>query len=386
MGKKQSKKKAKKRKARERRIRKDRKHLSERRKVAQFDRTVRRVAPFPEFKIVNDGAAGPIEDMVREGLKLLERQYTGVLSDDTIATLAIQSREGWDGYVTMMCDSYDSELSREAMDRYCSREMERDLGTALLFFSPEHLKRRSLPMSCFSLVPEDKHWLIKCRSVRALETNHGVVYQSPHRPRVSVNMGRRQVAYTKHAMLQLADRLMPRWNQLHISLLYVFGFFYECVYFDVTKLRGGQPALVVYNSCLRAGDSVRQFMQELAEVDSVADLKNHYYIVGYCPLTFEKGLAVAKTFLTPGYRQTPERRTLKKSSRIEVTRDIEMASDAGINVLDIATDERTRLAIRWFHENGVPQVKRLDRTVFKDITGPYGWMTPDDVKDPTEAA
>ena len=42
--------------------------------------------------------------------------------------------------------------------------------------------------------------------------------------------------------------------------------------------------------------------------------------------------------------------------------------------MSIATSDRTKAAIRWFHTNGVPQIKRIDQEVFKDMDGPYSWI------------
>jgi hypothetical protein len=219
-----------------------------------------------------------------------------------------------------------------------------------------------------------------------ISTAHGMVFQSPHRPTIEISGKSRRVVFTRHAVLQLADRIVPDWKLHYLAQLYVFGFFYECVYFEEATLYSGQPAIVIYNSCLRAGEALRKFMRELLDVKTDNELKDHYYVVGYCPLLFDGSLAIAKTFLTPGYRQTPERATMKKSGRIALMRDVEMASDDGINVVTASTCEKTRAAIRWFHEHGVEQVKKLDHEVFRDMSGPFGWEAQSamDLTSPTQ--
>jgi hypothetical protein len=208
-----------------------------------------------------------------------------------------------------------------------------------------------------------------------VQLDHGVFYQSPHEPTIRVNGKRRPLAFSLHALLQLADRILPMWRKTYIGHLYVFGFFYECIHFGKAKLSNGQPGLVIYNSCLRAGNTLRGFLRDLMGFKEDKELLDHYYIVGYCPLTESNGMAIAKTFLTPGFWQTPERKTLKKASdQIELLRDIEQASDEGINVVSTATLDRTKKAIRWFHENGVPQIKLIQKQVFKDMDGPYSWI------------
>lgn len=374
MARKQNKKKQQKRKDRERRNRKNRKALTLKRLIKSRNRLVRREAPLPEFKIITDPLTRDVEDLVSASIEKLKTIYTS-MDDAVLSILHGQHRLGWEGLVDEHAADIP-EVSREEAERSLIRIAELHLGTAILRAAPDHLKRRALPTGCFSMIPDDREWVIECRSMIELRKNgHGRIYQSPYKPTLTFDGEDLKVVFTPHAALQLADRLIPHWSEVYIAHLYVFGFFYECTHFEPTRLRGGQPAMRVYNSCLRAGRAFREFMMELTGVGSIEGLKDYYYVVGYCPLVIDEGMAIAKTFLTPGYRQTPERRTLRKSGRLALMRDIEMASDDGINVDSVTRFERARAAVRWFHDNGVEQVKRIEHEVFREMSGPHSWSS-----------
>jgi len=182
---------------------------------------------------------------------------------------------------------------------------------------------------------------------------------------------------------QMGDRIIPKWNEFYIGQAYVFGFLYECVYFEPVHLTSGQPAFAIFNSCLRAGREIREFMRAIVGVKTDRELFGYYYRVGYCPLILDDGVAVAKTFLTPGYWQTPERKTLSKGGKgsHRTKLEIEQAADEGINTMSVSECRRTKAAVRWFHDHGVPQVKKIEHEVFRDMVGPYSLLKRYDTVD-----
>jgi hypothetical protein len=87
----------------------------------------------------------------------------------------------------------------------------------------------------------------------------------------------------------------------------------------------------------------------------VDDGNEYGYRVGYCPLVFNDQYAIAKTFLSPGYSQTPERRLIEQfeESSVERQRKIRIASNLDYETL--RNGDAMNL-VCWFHKNGVPQV------------------------------
>lgn len=376
MVRKRSKKQLQKQKARERFNRKNRRTLSAKREEKAAERKIRQVAPLPEFHIDTSESTGSIDELVEAGIEGLKKTYVKILDEDTLALMAGQAASGWTDMINEHA-AYITDMTREQIEHGMIGMCEKDFGNAIIRNAPENLIRRVLPVSCFTMRPDDRSWVIRCRSLKSIRTRHGCLYQSPHRPEISWEGTSRQIVFTRHALDQLADRILPSWKKHYIGQAYVFGFLYECVYFDVVALSSGQPAAVVYNACLRAGSSLREYMRNLLKVDSDRGLVNHYYKVGYCPLILDEDLAISKTFLTPGYWHTPERQTvgLSKGAKIAQVRDIEMACDDGINIMSVSTCSRTRAAVKWFHHHGVPQVKKIDGEVFRDMAGPYAFLT-----------
>ena len=362
-----------KRKGREKIIKANKELNAEKRRIQRAVHAVQRSCPLPNIEIDSEVGDDDIAELVRAGATRLKRSYARKFHDETLSVLSEQRHHGWTRLINNVA-AEEPGLTRDRVERSFRQVVESDLGSGILQEAPEHLVRRTLPTSSFSLHPEDRHWVARCRSLREVRLEQGQYFQSPHAPTIRMGGKRRPIVFSRHALLQLADRLLPEWRKTYIGQLYIFGFFYECVHFEKTKLSNGQEALVILNSCLRAGAILRKFMRGLMGFKDDKELIHHYYIVGYCPLIETDGHAVAKTFLTPGYWQTPERRTLKLNGQLDLMRDIEQACDEGINVVSVSTSKHTKEAIRWFHSHGVPQVKRIDKEVFRDMDGPYAWI------------
>jgi len=374
MSKQRSKKQLKKQKDRERNVRKNRKDLSAKREAKALDRQIRKVAPLPEFRIDDSESTENIAELVSAGVDGLGRVYPQILDEDILALMVGHQKNGWTDLVNEHA-AHVKDMTRGEVERGMTHFFEKAFGDGILRYAPPNLLRRYLPSSCFTLRPGERHWDIRCRSLRQVKTDDGYLYQSPHEPAVEWAGETKRVAFTRHALTQLADRILPSWRAHYIGQAYVFGFLYECVYFEVIQLQSGQPALVVYNSCLRAGSHLREYMRGLLKLKSDKEMVKHYYKVGYLPLTFEADMAVAKTFLTPGYWHTPERKTVFASKGAKVTiRDIEQACDDGINIMSVSTCERTKAAVRWFHTHGAPQAKKIEQEVFRDMAGPYSFL------------
>ena len=97
-----------------------------------------------------------------------------------------------------------------------------------------------------------------------------------------------------------------------------------------------------------------------------AGQKNCYYRVGYCPVVVEGNFAKATTLLYPGYCGTPEYGLILQSGfgREEREKLISTASGMTRAVLEQTQDISL---MKWFHENGVPQVIETDEDYFGRI-------------------
>lgn len=80
-----------------------------------------------------------------------------------------------------------------------------------------------------------------------------------------------------------------------------------------------------------------------------------YIRVGYCPLVFRDGLAIAKTFLCPGYGATPEAGLYDKQSIPSHIRDRAKKVGKSRSPFQGLLHSNPDL-LAWFHVNGYPQV------------------------------
>ncbi len=96
-----------------------------------------------------------------------------------------------------------------------------------------------------------------------------------------------------------------------------------------------------------------------APVRSIKHWHNNFrpfgYRVGYCPLVFNEEYAIAKTFLPPGYSQTPERELINNKISNLIERQKLIAIAGKLDFYSLRNGEAMDL-IKWFHDNGVPQV------------------------------
>ncbi len=135
----------------------------------------------------------------------------------------------------------------------------------------------------------------------------GRVYYSRSKPKVCFDKIDYTVAFSTHAIERICSRIYPNYYEYGPSGD-VHAFFNSCVYYEPVTLFGGQPAFILYDICDTEG-----FVQRDVYTVGVLGLENVkpnggriYNKVGYCPVVFEGEFAKAKTFIPPGYTNTPE--------------------------------------------------------------------------------
>jgi len=177
------------------------------------------------------------------------------------------------------------------------------------------------------------------------------------------------VAFSRHAIEQTCERIVPRWTT-YAGAGDVFAFFDRCVYFERRELHQDQLAFTFYDFCAPSVYWTYLYVQEVLGVENVDPNKGDcYYRVGYCPAVVEGDFVKAKTLLFPGFASTPEygaivRSNLPSSEKQEL---MKRARACNASCLQEDCDFST---IKWYHDNGVPQVVQLQREVFAPIWEP----------------
>ena len=221
---------------------------------------------------------------------------------------------------------------------------------------------------------------VRCRSLMVRRTPRGPAYHSRRMPRMRFGADRREwlVAFTEHALERICERTVYEWRTFG-GQGDAFAFLDNCVYFkDCTSVRG-EPSFVVYNSCIphfHSWSYVEHVLggQTAATADAYRDIANavngghFYYRVGYCPVTFHGDLALATTLLFPGMSRksgTPEGNLIERSGlpAAEIAR-MKAQAESQLSMKALADGGDFSL-VKWFHDNGVPQVVSIDEEVFR---------------------
>jgi hypothetical protein len=87
--------------------------------------------------------------------------------------------------------------------------------------------------------------------------------------------------------------------------------------------------------------------------------------VGYCPVAFEGRFAKATTLLFPGFSKTPEAVALRRSKLLGDDKRRRTRLAEGSDQIRLVQSEDFS-AIKWFHDNGVPQVIQTQRPFYTD--------------------
>lgn len=221
---------------------------------------------------------------------------------------------------------------------------------------------------------------VRCRSLLVRTTARGPAYHSRRMPRTRFGTDKREwlVAFSEHAVERICERTVYDWRTFG-GQGDAFAFLDNCVYFEDCTDARGEPSFVVYNACAQnfhswgyvehvlgtpswpPPDSSREFAREISG-------SKFYYRVGYCPVRLDGDIAVATTLLFPGMslrKGTLEGKLIESSGLPPTEIDRLKARVENQLSMKALADSGDFSLVKWFHDNGVPQVVRLDREVFK---------------------
>ncbi|MHB0958244.1 MAG: hypothetical protein ACYC0X_12260 [Pirellulaceae bacterium] len=240
------------------------------------------------------------------------------------------------------------------------------LGQELLNRIAEGDRERYLPLNDFLVVPGGQHILVLIRSLLTAKGPGGTVYYSRRKPMLDIDGSRKIVAFSKHAIERTCERIKPHWKNSYAALGDVFAFFDQCMYFERQDLNDGQLGFTFYDGCEKQFVQYAYVTQVLGKENLDSKAGKPYYRLGYCPAVIEGDFIKAKTFLFPGYASTPEYDRLRRSSLPWCEKEPLLAQATSWDAWKLYDSQDFSL-IRWFHDNGVPQVVQIRREVFADV-------------------
>ena len=210
--------------------------------------------------------------------------------------------------------------------------------------------------------PSETQILIRFRSLRTHSSQrHGISYYSPNKPTFYCKADRKNriVSFSRHALERIHERTVYNWKTYSGSGD-AFAFINNCIYYENCIESQSDQYLVIYNRCTEGFVSYNFLENVIEDFDFN---KQYYYRVGYCPIVLDGKFVKAKTFLVPGMRGTPERKLLQSlpiAQQISIEAQIE--SQLSFHSL---VDSGNWTLIKWFHEQGVPQVKSFNQAIFR---------------------
>lgn len=244
-----------------------------------------------------------------------------------------------------------------------------NLGSQLLSSVPKETRQKYMPFNDVSVEPVRREIRLNFSSMESVSGVGGRVYFGRHKPTIEFDGTDYTVAFSRHAIERICQRLNPRFIE-YGPAGDIHALFNTSVYFEPVMLHGGQPAFALFDMCGNKGFS--HYPTYTVGVFGEENIKpgggKLFYRVGYCPVVFEDSFAKAKTFIPPGFRSTPEyglalNSSMRPSERKAFLDKISDDSDNESNRLMNHDNE----ASKWFHENGLPQVFQWSHDVFRSL-------------------
>jgi hypothetical protein len=248
--------------------------------------------------------------------------------------------------------------------RFADLQWALNLGQTIFDKIPEPELRKHLPVNdAFFRYLGDKI-VVQFRSLMREYEGGKAFYYSRRKPTLDVGGKAYIVAFSKHAIDATCNRIRPDW-MTYAGLGDVFAYLEECIYYEACQLSNHPLAFTFYDICGDPRFGPYQYVTEVLGADKLDPaLGKPYYRVGYCPADIIDGRFIrARTLLFPGYRQTPEYRILQNSSlsHKEKARLGQLAQKSDVGTL---ADTGDFSALKWFHDNGAPQVIQTTRFVY----------------------
>ena len=245
------------------------------------------------------------------------------------------------------------------------------VGHAIFLHIPDNVKRSFLPMNDVQFLYRSKVIVVKFRRLLTQKSpDWGTTYYSRYKPTIDFEGKKYVVGFSTKALKRVCERrgMDPL---RYADLGEAYAYFEDCQYFEPCTLRDGNLAFSFFDECShhspQLASSQRLLSEKILSPKEVDPTKGKlYYRVGYCPIVLDQGFAKAKTFLFPGFNKTPERALDKAHMPLDTKRRLQrLAKDSNLRHL-WETDDVS--ALKWFHDNGVPQVIQTTEPLFRGDT------------------
>ncbi len=257
---------------------------------------------------------------------------------------------------------YTAQLLRQAQEIF-ETEFASLLGDYVMErLTPEQVSS-FFPVNDFEFhVHDDGHNIeVRFLSLESFPLDTESIYYSSARPSIFVEGKPQVVTFNRHSLERLQQRVYAgtldyrKTGSLHQRL--------QCDHlFQACTLYNGQPAFAFWararTGFLYRGTNGVRYLREL--LPSIDANKEHWYLLGYCPVTVHYGFAVAQTLLYPGFKNTPEYGVIMNAGLTPAEKDQLLER---VRAWEEQWEEaQTDMAlVKWFHLHGSPQVLSTDQ-------------------------
>jgi hypothetical protein len=341
-------------------------------RVKEFQRRLsakKRLSPYPRFEYDTLGGDPEFVSIVQKLIAVFDFADSSICPPHIQRLYRLQKSLGYRRLSNLFSDIAGDGCADPIAAQVRAAEMEFPLITFLgqwLFDRlPEPCRQYPLPFHYFDIRPFDDFVGITFEFLPTQKTDSGTIYYSPLKPRVRFGGAEWTVAFSRHAIERACERFTPvsPINYLFFQMNYMY--FRFCRHFEPIEFDDGQPAIRLYGQCDDIpGRETQLYRNDILGESYKAGQGKVHYVLGYCPIAFKGGKAVATTFLYPGYSGTPED-VLVRRARVSSAEREKLVQAANNNNLHRVLSLGNTDVIKWYHDNGVPQVVQLPRGVLQ---------------------
>ena len=315
--------------------------------------------PLPKISIDAVGAPTELVSIVQEHVRRIRLDDENLFSPQEVSFFRTQAKRGYEFALSAFRNAHAEGGIRDDILFASQFALLSSLGRTLFELIGEETLLRFIPYSDICAVPVGREWYIQLRSLERQSSIKGTIYSSSSKPTIVTSEGTKTVGFRYHAIQRICDRVVPTWRT-YTGLGDAFAFLNTCKYFEPVCLSNGHLAFTFYEMCVDRFRSNRYF-EEI--IGGKKGGNKYYFRVGYCPADVDGDYVAARSLLIPGFGGTPERALLERASmsssqRARFRRLIEKAQNG------VLMESGDFEALKWFHDNGIPQVVTLEREVY----------------------
>lgn len=348
---------------------KQKKRLKEQKRAAerrQYQAAIERANRYPRIRVF---PAGGDPEFVAE----IERLVSEFSFDDP-ECCSETLRVHYETIAELGLQHYFFKVNEEAISEYPDKAVrdalvERHLMKVYSHFGdwlfrqlPSRFKEAEPPTYFFRTTLADTSIEVRCALLETVGEPGNLLYIPPEKPTVVMQGAKWKVGLYHHALERMCRRLHLGMTRSYSDYLHLHTVLNEkmLAYEPVTLTDGSEALRVDLDMPLTTAfyDYYARYTKKilgLPETHVFSEQDVMYTVIGYLPLQVQGPYARAKTFLLPGFSKTPECELARRKA----------ATPAERLLLQAMTDEEKRTgdvegetveAIKWYHDNGVPQI------------------------------